>query len=252
MPTPFTHLAVAQRLLVDTEIPQPLRDLLNEQRGAFLLGNVAADARVEWSLTRDETHFYSYDHNITERPWQVMLRVHPDLSHAHDDAHRAFLAGYAAHLSIDEGWTQDMLIPYFAQSRWGTRDLRFLMLHIVLIYMDERDYGALAPWQHDTLLEAHPDGWLPFLTSDMLISWRDLIARQITGAGTSKTLEILGERVNKTPAELRAILDSPEQMQQDLWANIPQTALAEVEAKMYVHARTQMVSYLQEYAMLKA
>jgi hypothetical protein len=252
MPTPFTHLAVAQRLLVDTEIPQSLRDLLNRHRGAFLLGNVAADARVETGLTRDETHFYSYDHNIIERPWQVMMRVYPQLREPCDDAQRVFLAGYAAHLSIDEGWTQDMLVPYFAMSHWGDRDLRFLMLHILLIHMDERDYALLENWQQTALLQAKPNRWLPFLTDDMLVSWRDLIARQITGAGTSKTLEIMGERVGKTPAQLRAILDSPQQIKKDLWAHIPQKALAEVEAKMYVHARTQMILYLQEFALLKA
>ena len=246
MPTPFTHLETAQRLLQDAEIPPVIREALAAESGAFLLGNIAADARTESGLRREDTHFYSYDKDITDHPWRVMMRRNTTLETPHSPAQRVFLAGYIAHLSIDEWWSLHMLGPHFAGREWGSRQFRFLMLHALLIYMDERDYASLEPWQHETLCSASPDQWLPFMNDRILSDWRDFIADQLPPAGDSQTLEVLGARINKTPAELRAILDSPERMEADLWQNIKPGLLAEVEAGMYHHARREMLTFWNE------
>ena len=47
---------------------------------------------------------------------------------------------------------------------------------------------------------------------------------------------------------LRAILDSRERMNDELWANIPPALLAEIEADMYRHAREQLLVYWAESA----
>jgi hypothetical protein len=248
MPTPFTHLETAQRLLVDDLVPDAIRRELKAESSAFLLGNVAADARTESGLRREDTHFYNYDQGITEHPWQVMMGLYPALETANDAAHRAFLAGYVAHLSIDEWWSLYMLGPHFARREWAPRPIRFLMLHILLIYMDERDYNRLESWQYPSLERAAPHHWLPFMNDTILRSWRDFIAEQISPDNQSQTLEVLGSRINKQPAELRAILDSPAIMETDLWQHIPQSTLAEIEIGMYDHARQQMLTYWAESA----
>ncbi len=245
MPTPFTHLAAAQRLLTDPAVPDTQRDLLYRQRSAFLLGNVAADARAESGAAREATHFYAYGVPMTTAPWRVMLDRFPALQHAAAADQRAFLAGYVAHLSMDEVWTVDLLGPYFAQGDWGESPRqRFFYLHILLIFMDERDEQQLDGWQADTLAAAAPDGWLPFMSDTTLCDWRDLIATQLQPGGESKTLEIFGGRIGKTPQELRAVLDAPELMQRDLWTHVPPAALADIETRMYAHARAQMLTYL--------
>jgi len=246
MPTPFTHLESAQRLLEDDHIPPQTRAALADELPAFLLGNIAADARTESGLKREDTHFYSYDKGITEHPWRVMMHVHPSLETAHDSAQRAFLAGYVAHLSMDEWWSLHMLGPHFAAREWAPRQTRFLMLHILLIYMDERDLNRLLPWQYETLSAAQPENWTPFMSDKILSDWRDFIARQIKEAGASETLAVLGSRINMQPPELRAILDSPAQMESDLWQHISPALLADVEADMYRHAREQMLAYWSE------
>ena len=246
MPTPFTHLAVAERLLADPQLSDPIRALLQAERSAFLLGSVAADARVNSGGSRVDTHFYSYDQPIAEHPWRLMLAQHPRLRAAASPAQRAFLAGYVAHLAVDEYWSMEMLRPHFVERQWGTRDLRFFMLHIILIHMDERDYAGLAGWQQRTLAAAEPDNWLPFMDDGTLCGWRDLIARQL--GGESETLEIFGGRIHKTPAEFRAVLDSAEAMQINLWEHIPQAELARVEGLMYEFAREQMAAYCREFA----
>lgn len=249
MPTPFTHLATAQRMLADPEVPAPVAAFLQWQRSAFLLGNIAADARVSNGTSRTDTHFYSYDQPITEHPWQVMLAQHPTLQIASDEAQQAFLAGYVAHLAIDEYWSLHMLEPHFVRHEWGTRELRFFMLHVILIYMDERDYARLDNWQCAALRAAQPAHWLPFMNDDILRGWRDYLASQI--AGESETLAVFGGRINKTPAEFRAVLDSPQQMQMDLWDHIPHAVLEVVETGMYHFAREQMLAYLHEFTPLR-
>jgi hypothetical protein len=137
-----------------------------------------------------------------------------------------------------------MLRPHFAEREWAPRGQRFLMLHVLLIYMDERDFALLPSGVADDLCAVYPHHWLPFLSDDALTKWRDFIYRQIKPGGVSETLEIFGKRVNKTPEEFRAILDSPEQMQHDLWAHI--SPLAGIEEEMYAHAREQMILYVNE------
>jgi hypothetical protein len=246
MPTPFTHLVIAQRLLRDESVPQRYRDLLNAERSAFLLGNVAADARVGAGVPREVTHFYAYGDEIKQHPWRLMVDAYPTLMQPQDAAHRTFVAGYVAHLSVDEIWSKHMSGPNFAQREWADRPFRFYMLHIILIYMDERDLSDIEPWQAETLCTALPDGWLPFAANNDLCSWQTFIYNQIKDGGQSLTLQIFGERINKTPAEMRAFLDSPVQMQAGLWDHVPRDLLAEVETRMYRHARQQMINYLDE------
>lgn len=248
MPTPFTHLNIAQRLLADDALDAAHRDALRAERGAFLLGSIAADARVGAGLPRDRTHFYTYGQDIVDHPWRVMLRHHPGLLHPHDAAHRAFVAGYVAHLAVDEYWSLNMVEPHFVRRNWGDRAARFLMLHIILVVMDEADLALLEAWQADALRAARPNRWLSFISDNDLTAWQDLIHAQIRPGGQSETLSIFGARINRTAAELRAILDSGETMQSGLWDHISRDVLAEVAAGMYAFARVQMAHYLDESA----
>lgn len=252
MPTPFSHLLFAQRLLAEVHetdcIDERHLPVLQDELGAFLLGTVAADARVGASLPRETTHFYVYGQEITESPWRSMLRQYPALQTPRTAAQRAFVAGYIGHLAMDEIWSQQMVGPYFVLGDWGSRATRFLMLHIILIYMDERDYPLLESWQVEALERAAPSAWIPFITDSDLAVWQRLIHDQIKSNGITQTLQIFGERVFKTPAELRAILDDPQQMQDVLWRHVPQTTLAAVEVEMYAYACAAIAAYLNETA----
>jgi hypothetical protein len=246
MPTPFTHLAQAQRLLTDPLLPTAIRSALQAACPAFLLGSVAADARTNGSLKREDTHFYSYDQGIHAHPWRVMMERFPQLWQQPSADAQAFLAGYVAHLSVDEIWSLDILGPHFAGRQWAPDRQRFLMLHVLLMVMDERDRALLEPWQAETLSQAAPEGWIPFMTDGLLAEWRDFIGGQLPPVGDSQTLAVFGQRINYTPAELRTLLDDAALLERDLWAHIPQTTLAAVEAQMYAHARQELMTYWSE------
>ena len=246
MPTPFTHLHYAQRLLSDPAVPDEQRALLNAERGAYLLGSVSADAQALAGLKRDDTHFYSFEVPMEDHPWRVMMKRYPELLDVRDPAQRVFLAGYVMHLSMDEIWSLQMTGPEFAEREWASRIQRFLMLHILLISLDERDFKLLDPRLNESLCDAHPRNWLPFLSDHVLNEWGNLIYQQIIPGGVSETLAVYGARLQKTPEELRAILDSPQQMHDDLWANVTPELTAQVEAAMTEHSRAQMITYLNE------
>lgn len=248
MPTPFTHLEIAQRLIDDPVVPEAIRSAAANTAGAFLLGNIAADARVGNGSRREDTHFYRYGEPINLPPWREMLRQYPSLNAPHSTAQRVFIAGYAAHLSVDEYWTRNLTHPYFAHSDWSDQRERFYMLHILLISMDERDLDKLESWQPAALHGAEPNHWLPFASDDDLRYWQHLIYDQIKPDGQSRTLEIFGGRINKTPEAMRAILDDDEQLRRRLFDHVPRTLLADVESGMYTYARQQMVSYWRESA----
>lgn len=245
MPTPFSHLAIAQRLLADPALSEDIRALLIRQRPAFLLGSIAADARVEAGTPRSATHFYHYVQEMDETPpWRVMLETHPSLWSPEDEAHAAFLAGYVHHLAMDEMWSRRMVAPYFVGGQWGDKHQRFVMLHVILIVMDERDVVTLEPWQSEALGRAMPHNWLPFLPDTNLLNWRDLIHQQIRPGGRSQTLEIFGSRAGLTPPELRGLLDSPDKMYEGLWQHIPPDYWTMVEAEMYAHCLSQLTAYM--------
>jgi hypothetical protein len=244
MPTPFTHLEIAQRLLCDEHLDPAIRHTLKAAASAFLLGSVAADARSGNGGERSDTHFYFYDRPITTPPWRLMMEQHPTLHRARSDAQRAFIAGYIAHLAVDEYWTMNMLRPHIAFSSWGeSRHGRFYVLNLMLAYMDERDLARLETWIPDSLCAAQPEQWSPFLDDVTLAQWRDLIYEQIKPNGKSLTLDIVCTRVGKKPSELRADLDSAETMQRLLWDNISPLLLTDIETQMYTYSRTQLAAY---------
>lgn len=244
MPTPFTHLFAAQRLLADDTIGAGLRDNLRAHLPAFLLGSIAADGHIG-KIKREETHFYTYDAPITTPPWQVMLAQYPILNTPQDADHHAFLAGYTVHLAMDAVWATEMLRAQFVEREWGSRGLRFLVLHVMLTRMDERDYALFDPEVVSHLAEAQPHSWLPFLPDEALLRWRDIIIRQLPPDGNSETLNVLGGRVGKTPDELRKLVDSDGFFEARVWANIPQAMLATVETRMAVEAREALIAYMQ-------
>ena len=246
MPTPFTHLYAAQAALTDPLIPEATRQFLNQHQRAYLLGSVVADGHFLAKLRRDETHFYTYDHPITVTPWRVLFERYPTLWNAAAADHRAFLAGYTFHLTMDEVWTMDMLSVYFANGQWGDRQQRFLMLHVMLIGMDERDLGLLDERSWSAMHEATPGDWLPFLPPLVLREWGDLMYEQVKPNGYSKTFDIIAPRVSLTADELRALMLDHERAERELWVHIPHSTLEQIEARMVESAREQMLAYLHE------
>jgi hypothetical protein len=244
MPTPFMHIAAAHRFLTDSDVSTEGQDhLQGAHLGAFLLGNVAPDARVSSGLKRAQTHFFEYAAKVNPPAGEAMLAAHPQLRTAKGEQ-RAFVAGYLAHLAMDVIWTEELLFPHFYVRDWGDQMTRYEILHVLLCYLDARDYRRWGQGYGEALAVAQPHDWLPFLPDGDLASWRDVIAQQVCGECESATLSVLGARVTIGEGGLRAILDNPQRMQAELWDHVPLSLVNEVEEKMYLAMKQQLIDYV--------
>ncbi len=238
------HMAFAQRVVQDEALSLDTRALIAQEWGAFLLGNIAPDARVSSGIRRADTHFFEYEPVIAVQPMDAMLTQFPMLMRANvtSAAHVAFIAGYVAHLAMDEVWCTDLLFPRFMA--WDGGFTSFQMLHMLLGTLDARDLQKVPPDQYLALAAATPDHWLPFIPDPALIVWRDTIAEQIALGGHSRTLEILSQRIKMDEREMREFIDSAPLMDQYLWQNVPPEAVAAAEVRMYERARDCIRRYL--------
>jgi Zinc dependent phospholipase C len=241
------HLAFAQRMAADNALPMDVQTLIQTEPGAFLLGNIAPDARVSSGIRRADTHFFEYMPKVDPSPVTTMLTRFPELcrSVVTSPAFAAFLMGYTAHLAMDLVWCEQLLFPQFMHG-WPDDTLSFHMLHMLLAHLDERDYQLLnRAVQYPALAQATPDNWLPFMPDSALIDWRDLIAEQVAPTGKSLTTTILGQRIKMNGSEMQAFLDDPAKMDASLWHNLPRAIVEQVEAAMNSQARETMISYSQ-------
>ncbi len=248
MPTPFSHMRAAIDLLHHESIPADIHTALVSSYPAYVLGSVAPDARVDAPDPRAATHFYAYQQPMEKHPWLIMLDEYPQLTRSQSEAHRAFLAGYVAHLAMDEIWTLQMLDPYFAKGNWGEdKKYRFFVLHLLLTDMDIRELPALPAGTHTALRQATPDDWLPFMPQSILTDWQNLIYEQIKPDGISQTTEIFGQRINRSADEIDRLVHDEAWMQRELWQHVTRKTLASIEAEMARHASASLVRYMREF-----
>jgi len=90
-----------------------------------------------------------------------------------------------------------------------------------------------------------PDVFNPVLFRSSVFLVEQFTA-QLQPGGEIQTLNVFAERLGRAPADLRAFLDSAEEMEKHLWCNIPPEALREVEAQGYALARQQLIRYLSD------
>jgi hypothetical protein len=246
MPTPFMHMAFAQRLMADPVLPGEVRNLLDSAWGTFLLGNIAPDARVSSGISRADTHFFEYGPVIDPSPGTAMLTRHIDLHRAaiNNREKIAFVAGYLAHLAMDEVWCTDLLFPCFIQKpRWESQPVSIFMLHILLGYLDECDRQKLPDSDYDPLQTATPNAWLPFMSDEALVGWRDLIATQLAPGAESQTFEIFGKRIGLTAAEIAEFIHDETRMNSGLWEKLSPQQVELVGEAMYEAGRRAVLNY---------
>lgn len=237
-------MVASQRLVNDPQFPHA--EFVQAHWGEFLLGCISPDAHHRGNLTREDTHFFAYRPKVEPHAVMAMLATHPNLENGavRNEAQRAFVAGYLSHLEMDEVWCEDMLFPEFIHGTWSSRETSHFMLHVLLGWMDARDYLRLGLAHQSALAGAAPEHWLAFFPDEALIAWRDVVASQIHPVGTSQTVEILGKRIPQGIDGLRTILQSPERLAAELWVQITPEKMAAVEATMYERMRQTVTDYL--------
>ncbi len=246
MPTPIQHLVLAQRLLEEPSLPATVRERLRAQRGAFLFGNTAPDVQTVSGQLREATHFFVIPWTRVPKPHLAMFELYPYLGFPHkrpaDQA--AFIAGYISHLWLDVLWIRDIYLDNFGpNARWASLRERHVYHNILRAWCDQHDQAQLPETIDVDLGRARPSEWLPFTADRYLAQWRDGLIAQLQPGASIRTVEVFAERGGVPPEKFHEVLNSPEEMEQHIFAH----ASSEKIEKFYRDGYEQMAELIVQY-----
>ncbi len=228
MPTPFYHLVLSQEMLRDESLNADARDLLLAECPAFLFGNTAPDVQTVSGQTREQTHFFSIPKADRSPAQHVMFGKYPELADAMalPTQQAAFIAGYCVHLLLDQAWIWEVFYPVFGRkARWSDLPERLFFHNVLRAHLDRHDYARLPIDIQDTLLATCPGRWLPFVQSENLCRWRDVLAEQCAPGAAARTVEVFAERMGRQPEEFEVLLNSEDDMQAQILSRMQPRAL---------------------------
>jgi len=225
------HLALATDVLKGSDLSTAARRLLAAQRGPFLLGNTAPDVQTVSGQARLETHFYTLPPASDTPAQDVLFATYPELAQAAQlrAAHAAFIAGYIAHLTLDELWLRQVFLPFYREGSlsWPERAFQHNLLRT---WMDRQDLARINGSARAALQQAEPRGWLPFVNDRDLTAWRDWLVEQLRPGQHIQTAEVFARRMGVTTDEMEAVLVSPAQMTERVLKHLPEGILEEFRA----------------------
>lgn len=234
MPTPIMHLVQAQAMLGGDDLPPGIRSRLRDHQGPFLLGHTGPDVQTVSGQGREETHFYTLPRVSAPPAYRVLFDTCPVLAWPAvlAPAHAAFVAGYIAHLLLDELWLDTIFLRFF-QGDWAPRHEQMFLHNVLRTWLDRQDQQRLDPGTAAVLKEAEPQCWLPFAGDDALRGWRDWLADQLEPGQRVETAEVFARRMGISPDKVETVLSSPRQMAERVFSRVPQADLRIFERTGY-------------------
>ncbi len=249
MPTPFYHLDLAEKMLSHGALEPSLRDRLMRSRSAFLFGNTAPDYVTLAGLPRETGHFFRVPIRQAQPAHRRLVELFPELgtpSRLPDDQ-AAFLAGYLAHLWLDQAWIIAVFEPIFGPDvHRDSFQQRLLDHNLLRAHMDRDARRRLTGGLAQELAAAEPNDWLPFADEFALAAWRDHLAEQLSPGGRSRTIDVFAHRHNISPHAFMEQLDSRASMSRAVFEHLPQDVLTELQA-MWLNRSVELVNdYLSD------
>jgi hypothetical protein len=256
LPTPIEHLAIAGEILASPALPPTVQAQLNQHeavRSAFFFGHIAPDVQVVSRQPREATHFFKLPLTTRRPAYQRMLAVYPALARPSTlpAAQVAFLAGYVAHLTLDELWVREVFPIFGPGQNWGDWHERLLLHNVLRTWLDRQSLPHLPDGSGDLLRQARPDGWLPFAADADLCRWRDLVADQFAPGAAVRTVEVFASRARIPDADFLALLE-PHVMEQRIFSRISVSRLDEFHAQAVARSQDVIVHYLNGCALSKS
>jgi hypothetical protein len=250
VPTPFYHLNVAENLLTQPELPIQIKEFLQANRAAFLLGNTAPDVQTVSGQDRSATHFFDLPLTPGGRPaWEVFLDRYPSLaSSAGLPAEQAaFLAGYLCHLQADWWWVAEIFNPVFGvYNTWKTFRHRLYLHNVLRSYLDLEIVEILPEDTGVELEKASPSRWLPFVEDQYLDQWREILVNQLCPGCPAQTVEVFAARQGIPVDEFYRLLNSEELLEEQIFSRLPRQTLQD-----YRQHLIEENSRLLEYYLMK-
>lgn len=236
MPSPFTHLHIAEKIrsaTYDLNIDADGRaaELFRIGWSSFCFGSVAPDFQTISGQPREDTHFFKLPPQPHNKAYTKMFAKFPQLAKGNilPINQTAFIAGYSAHLLLDLIWFREVLIPFFHDAPGlGEIENRRLIHLILLTYIDETARAQLIDDMGKTLAGCRPSAWLPFASDEHLIRWQQFLIAQLQPNGMSETVRIYAGRLQMTPQEFADKLNDQGWMQDQLFSKVPVDQVFEI------------------------
>lgn len=217
MPNSMTHLAAASRVLADKSILAVLPFLQSpELRGLFYLGSIAPDARALTGADREETHFLTVPPGNQSAEEDMMAR-YPELHMPRDQVQIAFLAGYLAHLWLDEIWLRQIVMPHLYREgqKWDHGHPHWRKYSFLMTACETEAAAALTREQLDSLRAAVPDRLIPFIPDLALSQWRDHALTHMA-RGPLGTSRLFYQTNDLTEASMLKIIQTEDAFEQEI------------------------------------
>jgi hypothetical protein len=248
VPTPFFHLRIGEDLIQHPTLPEPIRVILSDQRGAFLFGNTAPDVQVVSGQDRTATHFFDLPIQPSDpQPWKRLLESYPGLGLIEriEPSQAAFLAGYLCHLLADWNWVGEIFAPVFGpHSNWGAFRQRLYLHNVLRSYLDLRLLPELSNHMETWLAAVEPDGWLPFVSDRHLTEWRDILTPQFQPGAAAQTVEVFALRQGIPSESYYGLLNSAERMQVEIFSHLPYQQLDDFKQRLLGESAWLLERYL--------
>lgn len=230
------HLHMAERIKTAVSNPDHthhyLYTLLAQSWDAFYLGNVAPDVQNINGMAREVTHFYHIPQRSQLPAYDEMLVQYAALAQPDQmpPGQALFIAGYRAHLLLDQIWWREVAAPcFFRSDAFADLPQRRLAHFILLSYLDARSLAALASSAGQTLAAATPHDWLPFVPDADLRRWRDMLADQLLPGAQPQTTAIFAARLGIPPERLVQNLQDVDWLNVHLFDKVP---IDQIEASL--------------------
>ena len=229
MPTPFYHIVIAEDILEDSRLHALVRNQLFDDLPAFLFGNVAPDVQAISRYTREDTHFFSIDNVGKNVAYKAMLSKHKELSNTRllSPVRSAFVAGYLAHLLLDQAWIMEVFNPVFGKKvNWGEFRERLFLHNVLRTFLDQNDYDNL-PSDIDQrfALNLSSVRWLPFVDNNDLYRWHKFLSEQLVDGLSSRTVEVFAGRMGLKPEDFEEILLDDDVMEKKIFSRMSRIRL---------------------------
>lgn len=248
MPTASAHLASALDLLEDPALAVRQRLASGEPHGAFLLGTISPDVRVMNGLPREATHFYDIPLSRDKTASQRMLDAYPALAKSGGlpACQAAFVAGYMAHLVMDEVWLEVVVMPhiFIDGAAWTTDHPNYRLYSLLMTYLAEQGDARVPPTMADDLRTAQPHDWLPFASDDDLVKWRERVIQYALQDGGWQTARMFAHQMGDDADALYAVVTSPQAMEREVFSSVPRDALEQFQRSTHQRCLATLNTYL--------
>lgn len=251
MPNTQTHLAAVSDLLAPSGLPAAIHWLADsDAQAAFLMGTISPDVRAVSGQTREATHFIPIPPPPGVLAQQMMLDAWPELrpTSVKGQAQAAFVAGYIAHLIMDQTWLDTVVLPglFIDGVPWNTRHPNWRLYSILMTYLEYQGAARMPAEIPSSLACALPDHWVPFIEDRYLVQWRNHVIQMIKTEGARRTSHIFAHSNNMTAEELERIVLSEERMAEEAYPVIPREWLLGFEQETDRRTQAAVISYLSE------